>query len=460
MKPAEETDGTIAALATAPGAAAVSIVRISGPEAWAIAARVARLPAHVPDWDAAAGRFLHVRLMHPLSGEALDDGLLLVFRARHSYTGEAAAELQGHGGGVAARRLLQAVLAAGARLAQPGEFTRRAFLNGRLDLTQAEAVMDLIQARTDRAAAAARAQLDGRLGAEIHALYETLTALCADIEALLDFSEEEVPEGFNQDADGRMDRLLEQLRRLISSWQAGHLLRDGALVVISGRPNVGKSSLLNALLGRDRAIVSETPGTTRDAIEEGLVLDGIPVRLVDTAGLRETRCVIEAEGVARAGVLVEQADLNLHLLDGSRPLDEADLGQLAKLAPARTLLAVNKSDLPGCLDRGVLEGWTSVAISARLGLGLDELRQALVDKLGLDATTPMGAEVSARHRRELEDAESAVRDARQLLGGRSDGLVLSAQRLREAALALGRITGRVWSDDLLDAVFSRFCVGK
>ena len=451
---------TVAAVATAPGPAGIAIVRLSGPDAWIIAARVARPPEPLPDWAAAAGRALHVRFAHPHSGETLDDGLLLVFRAPRSYTGEDVVELQGHGGSVAARRLLEAVLAAGARPAPPGEFTRRAFLNGRLDLTQAEAVLDLSQARTDRAAQAARAQLDGRLGTEIRAHYATLAVIAADIEALLDFSEEEVPDGFLQEADARLARLLEPLRELIRSWHAGHLLRDGALVVISGRPNVGKSSLLNALLGRNRAIVSEQPGTTRDSIEENLVLEGFLVRLVDTAGLRETACAIEAEGVARAGALVEQADLNLHLLDGSRALDAEDGRQLARLSPARTLLAVNKSDLSPRLDTEALAGWQAVSISARAGHGLAALREALAGRLGLQGAAAMGAEVAARHREELERAAEAIGEARLLLGGAADGLVLAAQRLRGAALALARITGNVWSEDLLDAVFSRFCVGK
>ena len=459
-EPADISGQTIAAVATAPGPAGIAIVRISGPEAWPVAARVVRPPNPLPDWNAAVGRAFHVRFVHPHSSEALDDGLLLVFRAPHSYTGENVVELQGHSGSVASRRLLEAVLAAGARLAEPGEFTRRAFLNGRLDLTQAEAVLDLIQARTDRAAQAARAQLDGRLGSEIRAHYATLAAITADIEALLDFTEEEVPEGFMQEADARLARLLEPMRELIRSWHAGHLLREGALVVISGRPNVGKSSLLNALLGRNRAIVSEQPGTTRDSIEESLVLEGFQVRLVDTAGLRETACAVEAEGVARAGALVEQADLNLHLLDGSCALDAEDERQLARLSPERTLLAVNKADLPPQLEPDALGRWQTVSISARSGFGLAELRKALAERLGLQRAGALGAEVSARHREELEWAAGAIGEARRLLGGAPDGLVLAAQSLHGAALALARITGSVWSEDLLDAVFSRFCVGK
>jgi tRNA modification GTPase len=451
---------TIAALATAGGPAGVAIVRISGPAARSVAARVVRQSGDVP-WQEMAGRWRHVRVLHPGSDATLDDAIMLVFRAPRSYTGEDVVELQGHGGGVPARRLLEAVLAAGARLADPGEFTRRAFLNGRLDLTQAEAVCDLIQARTERAAQAARAQLDGVLGGEIDALYEGLTEVCADVEALLDFDAEEAPAGCTARGAERLELLTARLRALLATWHTGHLLRDGALVVISGRPNVGKSSLLNALLGRARAIVAATPGTTRDSIEEGMALEGVPLRLVDTAGLRATACDIEAEGVARAGALVAQADLNLHLLDLSRPLTAEDREQLARLAPARTLLALNKCDLSHRLDRDELSGWRSVTICARDGTGLEALRAALAGMLGLNASAPMAADVSARHRQELEVADAAIAEGRRLLlEGGGEGLVLAAEQLRAAALALGRITGRVYSDDLLDAIFSRFCVGK
>ncbi len=451
---------TIAALATAGGPAGVAVVRISGAAARAVAARVVRLPADFP-WEDAVGRWRHVRVLHPASGEALDDAVMLVFGAPRSYTGEDVVELQGHGGALPARRLLEAVLAGGARLAQPGEFTRRAFLNGRLDLTQAEAVLDLVQARSDRAAQAARAQLDGVLGGVIDELYGRLLEVCADVEALLDFDEEEAPAGCAAQGAARLELLAARLRALLATWHAGHLLRDGALVVISGRPNVGKSSLLNALLGCARAIVAATPGTTRDSIEEGMTLAGVPLRLVDTAGLRATECAIEAEGVARADALVAQADLNLHLLDISRPLADEDRALLARLPPARTLLALNKCDLPRRLARGEPPGWRSVAISARAGTGLDELRAALVEMLGLNASTPMGAEVSARHRQELLAADAALEAGRRLLlEGGGEELVLAAEQLRAAALALGRITGRVYSDDLLDAIFSRFCVGK
>ncbi len=449
---------TIAALATAPGAAGVAIVRLSGRSAWQVAARVA---PSITSLSAVVGRFRHTTFHHPVSGERLDDGLLLVFRAPHSFTGEDVVELQGHGGQMAARRLLDAALAAGARLAAPGEFSRRAFLNGRLDLTQAEALLDLITARTDRAANTARAQLEGRLGSAIDQIYREVLAIAADVEALLDFDEEEIPADFQQTAASRLHAPRQQIDSLVATWHTGHLLRSGALVVISGRPNAGKSSLLNALLGSQRAIVSSTPGTTRDSIEEGFVLHGIPLRLVDTAGLRSTADEVEAEGVARARALVTQADFNLHLIDASIPLCDETLAQLQRLPPAGCLVLLNKSDLPSCIDTSRLAGYDYLHLSLRNGTGLRELQERLSERLQLESSAPVGLEVSQRHHCELMQTATALTAAHSLLQQQAgEALVLAAQELRTATQALGRITGRVWSDDLLDTIFSRFCVGK
>lgn len=453
-------DTTIAAIATAPGASGVAVVRISGPLALAVADRVVRGSGPPPSLRR-PGTFHHAHLADPHTGAILDDGLVLVFRAPHSYTGEDSVELQGHGGQVPARRLLEAVLAAGARPAEAGEFTRRAFLNGRLDLTQAEAVLDLISARTERAAAAAQAQLDGALGQRLTALYERLATLCADLEALLDFDESDVPESLLHTLDAQLTDLHAKIDRQLATWREGHLLREGALVVISGAPNVGKSSLLNALLGRARAIVSATPGTTRDTLEEGLALEGLPLRLVDTAGLREVACPIEREGVARARELLEQADLHLHLIEAGSLLASQLAAAPAGLPRDRTLLVVNKCDLvPASPDLAPLAGWTVVPISARVGTGLDRLRQALVQALG---AAPAGAHevgISSRHRAELQLTSGRIEAARAMLAEGPAGIVLAAGALRDGAEALGRITGRVYSDELLDRIFSRFCVGK
>ena len=360
MNPLLSSD-TIAAIATAEGAAGVAMVRISGAESWQVAERVVRCKG-LRLADRGSGRFLHGYFVNPADGAIIDDGIVLLFRAPASFTGEDVVELQGHGGVALPRAVLRAVLSAGARLAEPGEFTRRAFLSGRLDLTQAEAVMDLVHARSERAALAARAQLAGLLGQEIDSLYRRLTALCADVEAQLDFEAGDLPARVLDEAAARLDQVITDVRRLLATSREGRLLRSGALVVIGGCPNAGKSSLLNALLGENRAIVSSTAGTTRDTIEEGVVLDGIPLRLVDTAGLRETTAHVEQEGVVRARQALEQADLVIYLIDASRPLAEQTTGFARNTA--QILLVMNKMDLPVVVQEGeIMQAWQGVELS-------------------------------------------------------------------------------------------------
>jgi tRNA modification GTPase len=452
---AAHTAPPIAAVATATGPAGVCVVRVSGPGALELGDRLACAAASKPS-RRPGGTFFHARVFDPLTGGAVDDAVLLVYRAPHSYTGEDTLEIQGHGGALTARLLLEAALSAGARVAEPGEFTKRAFLNGRIDLTQAEAVCDLIQARTERAAHAARAQLDGALGLRVGALYERLTALCADVEHLLDFDEGELPRRFFDESGERLSALKGELEALIGTWREGHLLRDGALVVISGRPNAGKSSLLNALLGRDRAIVHHEPGTTRDAIEEGCAIGGVPLRLVDTAGLRETADAVEAEGISRARARMRLADVIIHLVD---PSAQAELAEEA-LDPARTVLGLAKCDLPWASCPAVRDGVTAVRFSSKTGEGLPELRAAVLAKLGLAAEGSGEPAVALRHVTELRTALEQAQLAGAALAGGSERLVIAANHLREAAESLGRIVGRVYSADLLDAIFSRFCVGK
>lgn len=450
----------IAAIATACGpSGGVCVVRVSGCGALEIGDRLAAA-ADVKPSQRPGGTFFHARVFDPVACAAVDDALILVFRAPHSYTGEDALEIQGHGGAVNARRLLGAALAAGARLAEPGEFTKRAFLNGRLDLTQAEAVCDLIQARTERAAHAARAQLDGALGRRVGALYERAVALCADVEHLLDFDEGEVPGGFQEEALGRLAELQREMESLLETWREGHLLRDGALVVLSGPPNAGKSSLLNALLGCDRAIVHDQPGTTRDIIEEGCAIGGVPLRLVDTAGLRAAADEVEAEGVARARSLMRQADVNVRLSDLSSEALPGECEALLELDPRTSVMAFSKCDLPPVRAAEAPAGATCVRLSARTGAGLEELRAAILEKLGARPLGGGAPAVSERHASELRAALASARGARAALGRRADELVVAANELRAASEALGRIVGRVYSADLLDAVFSRFCVGK
>ena len=439
---------TIAALATAPGRGGVAVVRVSGPAAFRIASALTGRAV-----DAAyAGRFIHAAFRAPGGTGPLDDGLVLVFAAPRSYTGEDVVELQGHGGSLAPRRVLEACLAAGARLARRGEFTERAFLNGRLDLGAAEAVLDLIDARTERAADDAAARLGGAASRALEALYAAALDVSSRLEHALDFSEEELPPDFADTLRAALGGLRAAVERKLSTAREGRILREGARVVLAGAPNAGKSSLLNALLGTRRAIVSEAAGTTRDAIEEWVEIGGWPVRLIDTAGLRAASDAVEAEGVARATALIDAADLVLRLV----PCADAVDGQ--SVAGGGTELRVwSKCDqVPdGSAPRG------GVRVSAVTGEGLPELRTAIAARLAERAAKSAeetGADVTTRQKECLLAAQAALARADDALAGTD--WVVAANELRGAAEALGRMLGKVYSDDLLDALFSRFCVGK
>ena len=422
---------TIAAIATAPGRGGVAVVRVSGPDAWRIAARVAGCSL-VPD---DAGRFFYRDFRFP-DGSVADSGLLLVFKAPASYTGEDVVEFQGHGGSVAPRRVLEACFAAGARLARRGEFTERAFLNGRLDLSAAEAVIDLVDARTGRAADDAQARLRGELSGRFEILYRDAIEASSRMEHLLDVDDSEIPDGTVESHVADNERLKERIRALLSTAHEGRILRDGALVVLAGAPNAGKSSLMNALLGENRAIVSDIAGTTRDTIEEGVDISGWPVRLVDTAGLRETDDAIEAEGVVRAEALMEKADMVVAL--------DCDIPGAIRVHA--------KCDL----DSSASADPNVIRVSAKTGEGLSELKKAIAGKLeelSSDSSEEV-ADVTARHTDLLCKALSALE------GTDPSDLVLAANALRLAAQSIGEIIGKTYSEDLLESLFSRFCVGK
>lgn len=445
---------TIAAIATAPGPAGVCVVRISGPDALHVADRLTPLTSHKPS-RRAANTFFYADIIHPVTNEKIDDALMLVFQAPRSFTGEEVVEIQGHGGTLPSKRLLEAVLVAGARMAEAGEFSKRAFLNGHVDLTQAEAICDYIQSTSERMAHVARAQLDGALGSRVTALYEAMLAHCADVEHQLDFDEGELSETFLLETTQALQQTMLPLAQMIQSWNTnGHVLRDGALVVLSGKPNAGKSSLLNALLGRKRAIVHHVPGTTRDVIEESLLVEGIPLRLADTAGLRVATDDVEQEGIVRTRDLMKQADINLHLIDAVTATDE----ELAAIPQdARSIFVLTKSDLLLTAANNQCRE-DRVFVSAQTGAGLDQLTQAILKKLGV-VNASAGVEIiNQRHAQELRTAHTAAEQAQALLLQRD--LVIAANELRKAAEALGRIVGRVYSDDLLESIFSRFCVGK
>ncbi len=453
-------DSTIAAIATAPGEAGISIIRVSGPGSFHIADRVFRCKGRPPS-DRRANTFV---FGHVVSGEdVIDQAILLIMRAPQSYTGEDVVEFQGHGGSVCAQRILRAILEAGARPAEPGEFTQRAFLNGRIDLVQAEAVLDLIKARSERCAAAALDQLEGGLSRKFNDLYDLVMLVAADLEATLDFPEDELPEQVLPDLAHRAHDAVRTLDGLIDTWDEGHLLRDGALVVISGRPNVGKSTLLNNLLGVSRAIVSSTPGTTRDTVEEDFVINGIPLRLVDTAGLRDTECDIEKEGIDRTRAHLRRADLSIYLVDATSQLNPGDRELIAELPEGRSIIVINKVDLGNMytehefkphpvIETCLIEenGATSV---------LEAIAQMLSTRMDLGAR-PRSA-ISERHRRLLVDAREEMQAACGMLDeGREDLVALASARIRSALERIGAATGRVYHDDLLGHIFSRFCIGK
>ena len=465
---------TIAATATAPGPAGVAVVRVSGPEALAIAARLTGTPVtrrglYFRKVYAAADKGQRTSDSGAARGGVIDEAVVLAFRAPQSYTGEDVVEFQCHGGAVTPRRILEACLAAGARLARRGEFTERAFLNGRLDYDQAESVLDLIQAKTARAADAALDGLAGRRTRANRALYDQALALSSELEHALDIDEGELPDLFFAGIRSSLAALAAALDAAAVRVREGRILRDGARVVLAGPPNAGKSSLLNALLGESRAIVSDVPGTTRDAVEAWLDLDGWRVRVVDTAGLRATGDAIEAEGVARAEKLIADADVVV-MLGGGEGVRSKEQG--GSSSPCSLLISVHaKCDL----GRG-----DGLNVSAKTGEGLVELKRAIVAALETRAASA-AAESSSdtpddRTLAVLYDARACLApflDGRPVLcdararvepplctGGPALDLVLAGNAVRGVAERLGELVGATYSADLLDNLFSRFCVGK
>jgi tRNA modification GTPase len=444
-------DDTIAALATAPGAAAVAIVRLSGPRALAIARELAGIEPRPRHAELCAFR--------GASGEILDHGLMLFFPAPHSYTGEDVVELQCHGGRVVSDALLKRAHALGARAAEAGEFTLRAYLNDKLDLLQAEAVADLIASGSSQAARAAQRSLDGEFSAAVAALQAALTKLRVRIEAWLDFPEEELPFDAAPQCGAEIDALLADLDRLTARARSGRALRDGLSIAIAGPPNAGKSSLLNRLAGYDAAIVTEIPGTTRDPLREHLVLDDLPVTIVDTAGLRDTADPIEREGVRRTRVEVTRADRVLWVADARAGLAAAAREARAAVGPdSPCTLLLNKIDLTGELPAtGVEGGLTTIRMSALTGAGVDLLIAHLKDVAGLGPEVAGAFSARRRHLDALARVRTHLGAARAELHG---ALELTAEHLRRAQTGLGELTGELTSDDLLGEIFATFCIGK
>jgi len=448
---------TIVAAATAAGEGAIAIVRLSGPDAPAILSRLFR-PCRLAE-PFSARCLIYGRIVAP-DGTPVDDVMAVHFHAPHSYTAEDVVEIHCHGNPLLVRRIIDLCLDAGARMAHPGEFTQRAFLNGKLDLTQAEAVADLIRSQSLASQRMALQQLDGRLHQLIAGFREALANLLALVEVHVDFPEEDIDRPLQQVLQTQADDLCQQMHDLLATFDAGRVLRDGLAVLILGRPNVGKSSLLNALLGEARAIVTEIPGTTRDLIEEQLQIGGVPLRLVDAAGIRDTADLIEAEGVRRTRDRASTADLVLLVVDGHQGVVPEDRLALSACDRNRVLLVMNKADLPQqplCADFADLP---RVTVSARTGAGMESLRQAMLSAVHAEHAGGESFFLSdRRHRDALLRAERATR---QFQAGLRDGIAHEylALDLRDALDALGEITGETTPDEILGRIFAGFCIGK
>jgi len=448
------TQDTIVAIATPPGAGGLGIVRLSGARSRAIAESILRLPEEHQwkPWRASRAFLLDE------DGAPVDEVVVTFFAAPRSYTAEDVVEISCHGSPVVLRHCVSRALAAGARAAEPGEFTLRAYLNGRIDLPQAEAVRDLIHATTLYQARVAAQQLDGSVSRAVQPVKERLVELISLLEAGIDFAEDDVSVAPAEEIDARLGEVLGGLDRLLASYAWGKYVHDGITLAIVGRPNVGKSSLFNALLGEDRAIVTDIPGTTRDMVSESFSLEGVPVRLLDTAGIRESSDVVERLGIERTQRAMADADLTLVVLDLGEPLSDADREILARTESQGWRLVVgNKRDLPRRMEAGVEQ----VAVSAQTGEGISELKQALIGRIAPEgiAAPQSGLITSARHEALLREAREAAQKAREAnsIGLPHELLLLDCYA---ALRPLDALTGATTADDILNRIFSTFCIGR
>lgn len=453
---------TIAGISTPLGIGGIGVIRISGPRALAVADRL---------FTAKSRRDLLSHKVHlgeikdPETGAVLDEVFLIPMRAPKTYTREDVVEIQCHSGSLILRKILEAVLKSGARLAEPGEFTRRAFLNGRIDLPQAEAVIDLISSKTQRSLELANRQRSGYLGREVARIKDDLANVLALLEAEIDFPEEETGETPRREVAAGLRNAAGRLASLLRTYEEGRLFREGVSAVIIGRPNVGKSSMLNRLLQEERAIVTSIPGTTRDVIEEIVNLNGIPLTLVDTAGLRAAQDIIEEEGIRRTRDCLARADLAIWVVDGSESLNPEDLDILPQVGSLKTIVALNKADLPagasGTELRERIPDTPIVPVSALRGTGIEELKDQ-IHSLILKGGEETSAEViisNMRHKQAVTEAHAAVCQALESWA-RNLSPEFAAVDLQRALSALGELVGETTSEDILDLIFSRFCIGK
>jgi tRNA modification GTPase len=455
---------TIAAISTALGAGAIGIVRMTGPRAIGICDSLFRCASGAGLADADSHTLHYGAVRDPVSGELVDEVLVAVMRAPATYTREDIVEVDCHGGPVAQQRILSLFLNGGAHLATPGEFTRRAFLNGRIDLAQAESVAQVVSAKTEAGLKVALSQLGGSLSREIGEIRRSILGVLAAVEADIDFSDEDIEELDQRGAGERLADIETRIKDLVETAFVGAVLSQGVRTAIVGKPNVGKSSLLNALLMRERAIVTEIPGTTRDTIEEIINIRGIPLKLIDTAGLRPGGDAVEQIGVERSRQAIQEADLILCLFDGSEREDDHDRALLTSVPLDKTVYVVNKADRfrgrPPAFNQGLLPS-RPVIISAMTRQGLKELREKIAELVLGGCLPPLEGPIVTheRHQRLLTQAAAALAVAQQGLRVRL-GEELIAEELKAALTALGEITGEEIMDDLLDVIFQEFCIGK
>ena len=450
---------TVAAISTAVGESGVSIIKISGERAKEITAKIFKLKNGKSFMDAKPWTIEYGHIYN-LQGSILDEVLVSYFKGPKSFTAEDVVEINTHGGRVATESVLQAVFEAGARPAQPGEFTKRAFLNGRIDLSQAEAVIDIIQAKTELSMKSALNQSGGKLSREVKEIRQAILNLLAFIEVTVDFPEEDLEFTTGQEVSEKLDGLMKRVKELLSTAEEGKILRDGLSIAIIGKPNVGKSSLMNALLRENRAIVTDIPGTTRDIIEEYLNIDGIPIKITDTAGIRETNDVVERIGVDRSKEKIDEADLIVFVLDSSRPLDQEDKDIIEYIKDRKKITLINKVDLEEKLQLSAFEMGETIQVSALNGFGLEALKEKVKALFFQGQVEVQDFLVSNRRHKEAMMRANQKMLAAKIAIDQGISLDLAAIDLNAAWNYFGEITGDTLSEDLVDKIFSDFCIGK
>jgi tRNA modification GTPase len=455
---------TITAIATPPGEGGIGIIRISGDDALSIALRLFHSASGKSKQDLAPQKVVFGEIRDPTSGQPVDEVLLTFFKGPRSYTAEDVIEISAHGGTLTTSKILELVMSHGARLAEPGEFTRRAFINGRLDLTQAEAVADVIESASDKALNSALSQLKGGLSQRLHTLHESLLNAQAQLEASIDFSEDGLTFQSRETTQKNIHQVEHELKELVNSFRQGRIYREGMRVTLVGKPNVGKSSLLNALLQEDRAIVTPIAGTTRDTLEERARIKDIHIVIIDSAGLRDNPEVIEQEGIHRTRSALEKSDLALVLFDPSQPLDDNDKLLMKEVGDKPKLVVLNKCDLPSLWQpeqiQSFLDGEKPLTLSAKTLSGFESLKESLYKKAHSGERIGESLVITRERHRDLlqQAAQSLQKAGESFTNGLSEELV--AVDISIAMEHLGAVLGKTFEEDLLDKIFGQFCIGK